>query len=45
MVVGWEALIVQHDLRGLDDAGQLAVTTWAARALIEAARAERGTES
>jgi AcrR family transcriptional regulator len=37
MVVGWEALIVLHDLRGLDGDEQLDVSLWAARALIAAA--------
>lgn len=34
MVVGWEALIVLQDLRGLDPNTQTQVSTWAARALI-----------
>lgn len=37
MVVGWEALIVLQDLRGLTAEKQAAVSTWAARALIRAA--------
>ena len=37
MVVGWEALIVLQDLRGLDGAEQVETTLWAARALIRAA--------
>jgi hypothetical protein len=37
MVVGWEALIVLQDLRGLAAQNQVAVSTWAARALIRAA--------
>jgi AcrR family transcriptional regulator len=37
MVVGWEALIVLQDLRGLDPDEQLDTTLWAARALIRAA--------
>jgi AcrR family transcriptional regulator len=37
MVIGWEALIVLQDLRGLAPAEQAEVSTWAARALIQAA--------
>jgi hypothetical protein len=37
MVVGWEALIVLHDLRGLAPDEQADVCTWAANALIQAA--------
>jgi hypothetical protein len=37
MVVGWEAEIVLQDLRGLGPEEELAVTLWAARALIRAA--------
>ncbi len=40
MVVGWEALIVLQDLRGLSADEQLATTLWAARALIDAALAD-----
>jgi hypothetical protein len=36
MVVGWEALVVLEDLRGLDGDEQQAVSLWAARALISA---------
>jgi AcrR family transcriptional regulator len=36
MVVGWEALIVLQDLRGLGDEEQLDVSLWAAHALIRA---------
>ncbi len=39
MVVGWEALVVLGDLRGLDAQQQVAVSSWAARALVEAALA------
>jgi UDP:flavonoid glycosyltransferase YjiC (YdhE family) len=42
MVVGWEALIVLQDLRGLGDEEQLDVSLWAARALIRAALDEAG---
>ena len=42
MVVGWEALIVLQDLRGLDAEQELDVTLWTARALIDAALAEAG---
>jgi AcrR family transcriptional regulator len=41
MVVGWEALIVLHDLRGLDADEQLETSLWAARALIRAALEDR----
>jgi AcrR family transcriptional regulator len=41
MVVGWEALIVLDDLRGLDPEQQTDVSTWAARALITAALEEQ----
>lgn len=37
MVVGWEALIVLHDLRGLAADAQVATSVWAANALIRAA--------
>ena len=37
MVVGWEALIVLQDLRGLDQDDQVGTTVWAARSLIQAA--------
>ena len=37
MVVGWEALIVLQDLRGLSPDEQLDTSLWAARALIRAA--------
>ena len=37
MVIGWEALIVLQDLRGLTPDEQAEVSTWAARALIKAA--------
>jgi AcrR family transcriptional regulator len=40
MVVGWEALIVLQDLRGLDRERELEVTSWAARTLVRAALAE-----
>lgn len=37
MVLGWEALIVLQDIRGLRKAEQQRVTLWAAQALIRAA--------
>jgi AcrR family transcriptional regulator len=40
MVVGWEALVVLADVRGLDTEGQRDVTLWTARALVRAALAE-----
>ncbi len=36
MVVGWEALIVLQDLRGLTPGEQVETSVWAARALIRA---------
>jgi len=35
MVIGWEALVVLQDLRGLPPDEQQAVSLWAARALIQ----------
>ena len=43
MVVGWEALIVLQDLRGLGPDEELDVTLWAARTLIGAALEEGRT--
>jgi hypothetical protein len=37
MVVGWEALIVLQDLRGLAPAEQAETSAWAAQALVRAA--------
>lgn len=37
MVIGWEALIVQRDVAGLDAAAGEALSVWAARALARAA--------
>ncbi|GAA3620943.1 TetR/AcrR family transcriptional regulator [Microlunatus ginsengisoli] len=37
MVIGWEALIVLNDLRGLPPQDQVDTSTWAARALISEA--------
>jgi hypothetical protein len=45
MVVGWEAEIVLQDLRGLEPAEELAVTSWSARALIHAALDEHDARS
>jgi AcrR family transcriptional regulator len=45
MVVGWEALIVLQDLRGLPEKEQIETSLWAARSLIEAALAEAHTRS
>jgi AcrR family transcriptional regulator len=45
MVVGWEAEIVLQDLRGLGPDEELAVTLWAARALIRAALEEGEAEA
>jgi AcrR family transcriptional regulator len=41
MVVGWEALIVLADLRGLDEDDQVETSLWAARALIGATLEEQ----
>jgi AcrR family transcriptional regulator len=40
MVIGWEALIVQRDVCGLDVAEGEELSVWAARALLEAALRE-----
>jgi AcrR family transcriptional regulator len=40
MVVGWEALVVLHDLRALSPAEQVDTSVWAARAIIQTALAE-----
>jgi len=42
MVLGWEALIVQRDIRGLSLAEAEDASAWAARALVAAAVAEIG---
>jgi AcrR family transcriptional regulator len=41
MVVGWEALVVLEDLRGLDTDEQQDVSLWAAKALISATMREQ----
>lgn len=45
MVVGWEALVVLADVRGLDPDGQRDVSQWAARALVQAALVEAEVEA
>lgn len=40
LVIGWEAMIVLRDVRGLGPGEEEKVTTWAARALIDAMLAE-----
>lgn len=40
LVIGWEAMVVLRDLRGLDADGETNVVIWAARALVEAMLAE-----
>lgn len=45
MVIGWEALIVLQDLRGLPPAAQADTSTWAARALIRAVLDEQAGRS
>jgi len=44
MVLGWEALIIQRDMRGLSEREGEALSAWAARALVKATldEAERG---
>jgi AcrR family transcriptional regulator len=42
MVVGWEALIVLQDVRGLDPQARIDTSVWAAQALIEATLREAG---
>lgn len=44
MVVGWEALIVLQDLRGLPTDEQTRVSIWAARALIQAALDDQASQ-
>ena len=43
MVIGWEALLVQRDVRGLGAADAAEVSAWAARALVRATLAESDT--
>jgi AcrR family transcriptional regulator len=43
MVVGWEALIVLQDVRGLAPEQQLETSLWAARALLRAAFEDGGS--
>jgi AcrR family transcriptional regulator len=43
MVIGWEALLVQRDIRRLNPAEAEEVSAWAARALVRAALAELET--
>jgi AcrR family transcriptional regulator len=40
MVIGWEALVVLQDIRGLSARAQIETSRWAARALIAAAVSE-----
>jgi len=40
MIVGWEAVIVQRDIRGLSPAEGEELSVWAARALVQATLAE-----
>lgn len=42
LVLGWEALIVLRDVRGLSPDEEADVTSWAARALVAAALADAG---
>jgi regulator of RNase E activity RraA len=43
MVVGWEALIVLGDIRGLSEKEQLDTALWTARTLVRAALEEGST--
>ena len=40
LIIGWEAMIVLRDVRGLDSADETTTVTWAARALVDAMLAE-----
>jgi AcrR family transcriptional regulator len=42
LVIGWEAMIVLRDVRGLDADAEARTVTWAARALVDAMLAEAG---
>jgi AcrR family transcriptional regulator len=44
MVVGWEALIVQRDIRGLTAAEGEELSVWTARALVQATLAEADSD-
>jgi AcrR family transcriptional regulator len=44
MVVGWEAVIVQRDIRGLTAAEGEELSVWTARALVQATLAEAGAD-
>ena len=43
VVLGWEAMIVLRDVRGLDTAQEEAAMRWAAHALVEAMISEAGS--
>ncbi|MGH2882927.1 MAG: hypothetical protein ACRDPA_09580, partial [Solirubrobacteraceae bacterium] len=43
VVIGWEAMVVLRDLRGLGLAEETATTVWAARTLVEAMLREADT--
>jgi AcrR family transcriptional regulator len=45
MVIGWEALVVQRDIRKLSPAAGVELSVWAARALLRAALEEEGKET
>lgn len=45
LVIGWEAMVVLRDVRGLDAEQELETVSWAARALVEAALAEDRRDS
>jgi len=40
LVLGWEAMVVLRDVRGLDSRGEESVIRWASRVLVEATIAE-----
>jgi len=45
VVIGWEAMIVLHDVCGLDDERERTVVMWMARVLVEAMLAESSVPS
>jgi AcrR family transcriptional regulator len=45
MVLGWEALIVERDVRGLDAGESEALSAWAARALVRATLDEQAART
>ncbi len=45
VVIGWEAMIVLHDVYGLDDERERTVVMWMARVPVEAMLAESSVPS